>query len=160
MGLRPTLGDENQRRPRESGDPLWAGRKVDSRFHGNDESGRDHQESEGSESGPASNQSSESHPQGGVIGGRQHQQKAGEKQANRPCGALFEKVLFQAHDADGQKQQACGQKVLHLFGNASEHKQAGSYRQEDFKKLGLVASRDARGRFLPEVRGSHSQQEQ
>jgi len=23
MGLQPTLGNENRRRPRESGDPLW-----------------------------------------------------------------------------------------------------------------------------------------
>ena len=39
MGLRPTLGNDNQRRPRESGDPLWIGTKMDSRFRGNDESG-------------------------------------------------------------------------------------------------------------------------
>jgi len=32
MGLRPTLGEENRRRPREGGDP-W---RVDSRFRGND----------------------------------------------------------------------------------------------------------------------------
>ena len=43
MGLRPTRDNENQcRRPRESGDP----RPVDSRLRGNDESGRDFQESE------------------------------------------------------------------------------------------------------------------
>jgi hypothetical protein len=47
MRLRPTtLGNENQRRPRESGDPLWGGRKMDSRFRGNDGSGRDFQESQ------------------------------------------------------------------------------------------------------------------
>jgi len=38
MGLWPTLGNENQRRHRESGDPIWVGRKMDSRFRGNDES--------------------------------------------------------------------------------------------------------------------------
>jgi len=36
MGLWPTLGNENQRRHRESGDPIWVGRKMDSRFRGND----------------------------------------------------------------------------------------------------------------------------
>jgi hypothetical protein len=36
MGLWPTLGNENQRRPRASGDPLWVGRKMDSRLRGND----------------------------------------------------------------------------------------------------------------------------
>jgi hypothetical protein len=36
MGLWPTLGNENQRRHRESGDRLWVGRKMDSRFRGND----------------------------------------------------------------------------------------------------------------------------
>jgi len=36
MGLWPTRGNENQRRPRESGDPLRVGRKMDSRFRGYD----------------------------------------------------------------------------------------------------------------------------
>jgi len=40
MGLRPTRGNENQRRPREGGDPF----QVDSRFRGNDPCGRDFQE--------------------------------------------------------------------------------------------------------------------
>ena len=35
MGLRPTRGNDNPRRPRESGGP----RQVDSRFRGNDERG-------------------------------------------------------------------------------------------------------------------------
>ena len=46
MGLRPTLGNENQRRPRESGDPMWVGAKMDSRFRGNDESGHDFKKSQ------------------------------------------------------------------------------------------------------------------
>jgi len=45
MGFWPTRGNEDQRRPRESGDPLWVGRKLHSRFRGNDESGRDFQKS-------------------------------------------------------------------------------------------------------------------
>ncbi len=43
MGLPSTRANENQCRPRESGDPLSVGRKMDSRFRGNDESGRDFQ---------------------------------------------------------------------------------------------------------------------
>jgi len=44
MGLRPTHRDENphRRRPRAGGDPF----RLDSRLRGNDESGRDFQESE------------------------------------------------------------------------------------------------------------------
>ena len=39
MGLRPTQGNENQRRhPREGGDPSFAPNTMDSRFRGNDES--------------------------------------------------------------------------------------------------------------------------
>ena len=53
MGLRPTRTDENQRRPRASGDRSRVGRMMDSRspafaedkLRGNDESGRDFQES-------------------------------------------------------------------------------------------------------------------
>ena len=40
MGLWPTRGNENPRRPRAGGDP-W---RMDSRLRGNDESGRDFQE--------------------------------------------------------------------------------------------------------------------
>jgi hypothetical protein len=36
MRLWSTQGNENQHRPREIGDPLWVGRKMDSRFRGND----------------------------------------------------------------------------------------------------------------------------
>jgi len=36
MALWPTRPNENQRRPRESGDPWWVGTKMDSRFRGND----------------------------------------------------------------------------------------------------------------------------
>ena len=42
MGLWPTRGNENPRRPRAGGDPC----RMDSRLRGNDESGRDFQESE------------------------------------------------------------------------------------------------------------------
>ena len=47
MRLGTTQGNENphRRRPRKSGDPWWVGTKMDSRVRGNDESGRDFQES-------------------------------------------------------------------------------------------------------------------
>ena len=48
MRLGTTQGNENphRRRPRKSGDPWWVGTKMDSRLRGNDESGRDFQESQ------------------------------------------------------------------------------------------------------------------
>src|ERR1019366_4376885 len=61
-------------------------------------------------------QALERHLERRITRGGGHQQQAGEQQADRPPCTVFEEILLQPHQADGQEKHAAGEDVPHLFG--------------------------------------------
>src|ERR1035438_5268188 len=79
-------------------------------------------------------QALEGHLERSVTGGGGHQQQAGEQQADRPPCTVFEEILLQPHQADGQEEHAAGEEVLHLLRNAAEYEDRSEERRVTQKR--------------------------